>query len=91
MLVLWVLVLYSLKFKKIGLFIPLLLHRSVNKHEKNYGILELKTLGLVWAVRYFRPYLLGHPCVAFTNHAACLYILNTAKPSGKLARLALTI
>ena len=24
--------------------------RSVNKHEKNYGISELETLGLVWAV-----------------------------------------
>lgn len=27
--------------------------RSVDKHEKNYGISELETLGLVWAVRYF--------------------------------------
>ena len=65
--------------------------RSVNKHEKNYGISELETLGLVWAVRYFRPYLLGHPCVVYTDHAACLSILNTKKPSGKLARWALTI
>ena len=65
--------------------------RSVDKHEKNYGISELETLGLVWAVRYFRPYLLGHPCVVYTDHAACLSILNTARPSGKLARWALTI
>ena len=65
--------------------------RSVNKHEQNYGISELETLGLVWAVRYFRPYLLGHPCVVYTDHAACLSILNTNKPSGKLARWALTI
>ena len=65
--------------------------RSVDKHEKNYGISELETLGLVWAVRYFRIYLLGHPCVVYTDHAACLSILNTARPSGKLARWALTI
>ena len=65
--------------------------RSVDKHEKNYGISELETLGLVWAVRYFRPYLLGHPCTVYTDHAACLAILNTPRPSGKLARWALTI
>ena len=65
--------------------------RSVDKHERNYGISELETLGLVWAVRYFRPYLLGHPCTVYTDHAACLAILNTPKPSGKLARWALTI
>ena len=65
--------------------------RSVNKHEKNYGISELETLGLVWAVRYFRPYLLGHPCTVYTDHTTCLAILNTPRPSGKLARWALTI
>ena len=65
--------------------------RSVDKHERNYGISELETLGLVWAVRYFRPYLLGHPCVVYTDHTACLSILNTARPSGKLAHWALTI
>ena len=30
-------------------------------------------------------------CVVYTDHAACLSILNTAKQSGKLARWALTI
>ena len=65
--------------------------RSLDKHERNYGISELETLGLVWAARYFRPYLLGHPCVVYTDHVACLSILNTSRPSGKLARWALTI
>ena len=65
--------------------------RSLNTHERNYGISELETLGLVWAVRYFRPYLLGYPCTVYTDHAACLSILNTARPSGKLARWALSI
>ena len=36
--------------------------RSLNPHEKNYSITELETLGLVWAVKHFRPYLLGHLC-----------------------------
>ena len=65
--------------------------RSLDKHERNYGISELETLGLVWAVRYFRNYLLGHPCIVYTDHVACLSILNSSRPSGKLARWALTI
>ena len=51
--------------------------RSVDKHKRNYGISELETLGLVWAVRYFCPYILGHPCLVYTDHIACLSILNT--------------
>ena len=65
--------------------------RSVNRHERNYAISELETLGLVWAVHYFQTYLLGHPCTVYTDHAACLSILNTSRPSGKLARWALTV
>ena len=64
---------------------------SVDKHERNYGISELETLGLVWAVRYFRPYILGHLCLVYIDHIACLSILNTTRPSGKLARWALII
>ena len=46
--------------------------RSLDTHEKNYGISELETLGLVWAVRYFRPYILGTPCTVYTDHSTCL-------------------
>ena len=65
--------------------------RSLDVHEKKYGVTELETLGLVWAVRYFRPYLLGHKTTVFTDHSACLSLLNHPRPSGKLARWALTI
>jgi len=56
-----------------------------------YKISELETLKLVWALRYFRHYLVGHHCTVYTDHAACLAILNTAKPSGEHARWALTV
>ena len=65
--------------------------RSLNQHEKNYCVIELETLGLVWAVRYFRPYLLGHHTVVYTDHSAYLSLLNHPRPSGKLARWAMTI
>ena len=41
--------------------------RSLNVHEHNYGITKIETLGLVWAARLFRPYLLGRHCVAYTD------------------------
>ena len=65
--------------------------RSLDQHEKNYAVTELETLAIVWAVRYFRAYLLGHRTTVFTDHSACMSLLNHPRPSGKLARWALTI
>ena len=48
--------------------------RSLDTHEENYGISELETLGFVWAVKYFCPYILGNPCSVYTDHSACLSI-----------------
>lgn len=62
--------------------------RTLDPHERNYGISELETLALVWAVKYFRPYILGHRT---TVYAACTSLLNSARPSGKLARWAMAI
>ena len=62
--------------------------RTLDVHEKKYGITELET---VWAVKYFRPYILGHRTTVYTDHAACTSLLNTPHPSGKLARWALAI
>ena len=36
--------------------------RSLQPNEKHYAITELETLGLVWAAKHFRLYLLGHQC-----------------------------
>ena len=60
--------------------------RSLQKHERNYGITELEGLGVVWAVRHFRTYLYGHHCTVYTDHEALKSLLNTPQPSSKLAR-----
>ena len=65
--------------------------RSLQPHERNYGITELEGLGVVWAVKHFRPYLYGHPCEVFTDHSALTSLLNTPQPSGKLARWGMAI
>ena len=60
--------------------------RSLSKQEQKYGITELEALGVVWAVRHFRAYLLGNKCRVYTDHAPVRPLLNTRHPSGKLAR-----
>ena len=64
---------------------------SLSVHYINYGITELETLGLVWAVKIFRPYILERRCIVFTDHAACTSLLSTSNLSLKLARWAMAI
>ena len=65
--------------------------RTLQKHEKNYGITELEGLAVVWACKHFRQYLYGHHCQVITDHEALKALLNTPHPSGKLARWGLTL
>ena len=65
--------------------------RTLQKHEQHYGVTELEALGVVWAVRHFRPYLYGHQCDVYTDHDALKSLLNTPQPSGKLARWGMAI
>ena len=60
--------------------------RSLQKHERNYGVTELEALAVVWVVKHFRPYLYGHRCDVYTDHEALKSLLNTPQTSGKLAR-----
>ena len=57
---------------------------SLYHHEQNYGISELETLRLVWSVKHFHMYLLGHHCTVYTDHSACVSLLNTPKHSTRL-------
>ncbi len=60
--------------------------RTLQLHERNYGISHLEVLGVVWAVKHFRHYIYGHRCTVYTDHEALKSLLNTPQPSGKLAR-----
>jgi len=65
--------------------------RTLQPHEKNYGVSELEALGVVWALKHFRHYIYGHHCQVFTDHEALKALLNTPHPSGKLARWGMAI
>ena len=52
--------------------------RTLQKHKKNYCSSELEALGIVWAVKHFRPYLYGHTYQLYTDqvfneHTASLW------------------
>jgi hypothetical protein len=60
--------------------------RTLNKHERNYGITELECLAVVWAVKHFHHYLHGQRFTVITDHAALRYLLNLSNPTGRLGR-----
>ena len=60
--------------------------RSLNQAERNYGITELETLAVVWAVTHFRAYLYGNKVTVYTDHTAVKAVLKAPNPSGTHAR-----
>ena len=65
--------------------------RTLQSHEKTYGISELEALVVGWAIRHFCHYSYGHSCTVYTYHQALKSLLNTPQPSGKLAHWAIKI
>ena len=51
--------------------------RSLTKAERNYGISDLETLAVVWAVHYFRFHLYGGSVTVLTDHSAVKAVLTS--------------
>ena len=60
--------------------------RALSPAERNYGITELETLAVVWAVSHFRTYLYGQEVVVYTDHSSVRAVLQNPNASGKHAR-----
>ena len=65
--------------------------RTLQAHERNYGVSKLEALAVMWAVKHFRVYLFGHKCRVYTDHEALVSSMNNPHPSGKLARWGLAL
>ena len=51
--------------------------RFLNSNEERYSINELKLLGMVWAIEYFKYYLFGKIFTVLTDHRALLSVLKS--------------
>lgn len=60
--------------------------RSLTTAEANYTATEKECLAVVWALRYFRPYIHGASLTIFTDHMALKAIVSSSNPKGRIAR-----
>ncbi|KAG1535988.1 hypothetical protein G6F49_013064 [Rhizopus delemar] len=65
--------------------------RGLKPNETNYAPTKLECLAVIWAVKHFRPYLLGKKFMIITDHSALTGLLKTPNPTGIIARWIVTL
>jgi len=60
--------------------------RSLNNIETHYTTSEKELLAIVWATKYFRPYLYGRRFKIFSDHKPLVWILNVKDRGSRLLR-----
>lgn len=60
--------------------------KTLNKAEKNYATIEKELLAIVWAVKEFRPYLLGQKFRILSDHKPLQWAFKVKDPSSRLIR-----
>ncbi|MCO5570660.1 hypothetical protein L7F22_024387 [Adiantum nelumboides] len=60
--------------------------RQLNSAEKNYTTTEREGLGMIYAVKKFRHYLLSNRFVFFVDHQALLYLVNKPCSTDRIVR-----
>jgi hypothetical protein len=54
-------------------------------------VTKKEALGVIWAVKYFRIYLVGKLFYIISDHRALLWLMNSKDPEGRLGRWQLLI
>lgn len=65
--------------------------RPLNKAEKNYPVIQKELTSIVWAVKYFRPYLFGRTFTIMTDHKPLVYLFGVKDPSSRLIKFRLVL
>lgn len=60
--------------------------RALSPAEHNYGITELETLAVVWAVSHFHHFLYGSKVTIYKDHTAVKAVLESPNPTAKHVR-----
>ena len=60
--------------------------RTLDDAQINYTTTEKELLAVVFAFDKFRPYLVGHKCVVYTDHAAIKYLVSKKDAKPRLIR-----
>lgn len=60
--------------------------RTLNETEQRYSTIEKELLAIVWACKYFRPYLFGRKFQIYTDHRPLVWLFNVKEPGSKLIR-----
>lgn len=65
--------------------------RQLKAAERNYSVTERELLGVVWATKVFRCYLLGRRFTLITDHGALRWMLKVQDSSARLTRWSLRL
>lgn len=60
--------------------------RTLNDTEVKYSTIEKELLAIVWACKYFRPYLYGKRFKIYTDHRPLTWLFSMKEPNSKLVR-----
>ena len=60
--------------------------KTLDDAQINYSTTEKELLAVVFAFDKFRPYLVGHKCTVFTDHAAIRYLVSKKEAKPRLIR-----
>jgi len=60
--------------------------RTLSTSETRYSTIEKELLAIVWACKYFRPYLFGHKFTILTNHKPLQWLFSLKEPNSRLVR-----
>ena len=61
-------------------------NRILNDVERNYSVIEKGALGIVWACKHFRPFLMGPHFNIYTEQRSLTQLFNIENPGSRITR-----